>query len=306
MAFALVGSWGIVLQVDAAGGGADQKADGMPADPATLVTIKGAIALARKGEAVQASDVKESISDPVARKVVEWAILCSGNNEIDFQRYFAFISDNPGWPNIGLLRRRAEAALWKERLDPPTVRAYFDKDQPLTAQGKFALARALLLEGHRADSQNLVREAWRYDNFSGDLEAQVLDVFRDLITDADHKARMDMQLYAGDVDDAVRSANRAGGNAPVIAKARVAAIKKAADAKAHPDGVPAPRLHTSPRSRKAPAIRSPSHAPPIGRAARRSISARPTTLVRITRRRPATRPPITASSHERGSGSRTL
>src|SRR5262244_3574797 len=239
LAFAIVSVLGIVLQVDAAGGGPDQKADAMPADPATLATIKGAIALARKGEPAQASDVKESISDPVARKVVEWAILCSGNNEVDFQRYVAFISDNPGWPNIGLLRRRAEAALWKERLDPPTVRAYFDKNQPLTAQGKFALARALLLESHRADAQNLVRETWRYNNFSGDLERQVLDVFRDLVTDADQKARMDMQLYAADVDGAMRSANRADGNAPVIAKARVAVIKKAADAKAQMDGVPA-------------------------------------------------------------------
>src|SRR5215813_14117307 len=239
MVFAIVSVLGIVLQVDAAGGGPDQKADAMPSDPATLATIKGAIALARKGELAQASDVKESISDPVARKVVEWAILCSGNNEVDFQRYVAFISDNPGWPNIGLLRRRAEAALWKERLDPPTVRAYFDKDQPLTAQGKFALARALLLEGDRADAQNLVREAWRYDNFSGDLEAQILDVFRDLITDTDHKTRMDMRLYAEDVDAAMRSANRAAGNARVIAIARIAVIKKAADAKAQLDGVPA-------------------------------------------------------------------
>ena len=169
--------------------------------------------------------------------MVEWAILRS--KEVDFQRYVAFISDNPSWPNIGLLRRRAEAALWKERLDPQIVRAYFGKDQPLTAQGKFALARALLLEGDRADAQNLVREAWRYDNFSGDLEAQILDVFRDLITDADHKTRMDIRLYAEDVDGAMRSANRAGGNAPVIAKARVAVIKKAADAKAQLDGVPA-------------------------------------------------------------------
>src|SRR5262252_10192156 len=191
MAFAIVSVLGIVLQVDAAGGGPDQNADAMPADPATLATIKGAIALVRKGEPAQASDIKASISDPVARKVVEWAILCSGINEVDFQRYVAFISDNPGWPNIGLLRRRAEVALWKERLDPPTVRAYFDKDQPLTAQGKFALARALLLEGDRADAQNHVRKAWRYDNFSGDLEAQILDVFRDLITDTDHKTRMD-------------------------------------------------------------------------------------------------------------------
>jgi soluble lytic murein transglycosylase len=225
------------LQVDAAGVGPDQKADALPSDPATLATIKTAIALARKGELAQASDVKESMSDPIARNVVEWAILRS--KEVDFRRYVAFISENPSWPNIGLLRRRAEAALWKERLDPQTVRAYFDKDQPLTAQGKFALARALLLEGDRADAQKLVREAWRHDNFSGALEAQILDVFGDLITDADHKTRMDMRLYAEDVDGAMRSANRAGGNAPVIAKARVAVIKKAADTKAQLDGMPA-------------------------------------------------------------------
>jgi len=235
--FAVVSALGIDLQVDAAGVGPDQKADALLRDSATLATIKTAIARARKGGLAQASDVKESINDPVARNMVEWAILRS--KEVEFQRYVAFISDNPGWPNIGLLRRRAEAALWKERLDPQTVRAYFDKDQPLTAHGKFALARALVLEGNRADAQNLVREAWRYDNFSGDLEAQVLDVFRDLITDADHKARVDMQLYAEDVNGAMRSANRADGNAPVIAKARVAVIKKAADAKAQMDGVPA-------------------------------------------------------------------
>ena len=243
-AFAIVSVLGIVFQVDTAGGGDDQKADTVPADAATsslpspdLAAVKAAIALARKGELAQASDVKESMSDPIARNVVEWAILRS--KEVDFQRYVAFISDNPSWPNIGLLRRRAEAALWKERLDPQIVRGYFGKDQPLTAQGKFALARALLLEGDQADAQNLVREAWRDDNFSGALEAQILDVFGDLITDADHKTRMDMRLYAEDVDGAMRSANRAGGNAPVIAKGRVAVIKKAADAKAQLDGVPA-------------------------------------------------------------------
>jgi hypothetical protein len=48
-----------------------------------------------------------------------------------------------------------------------TVRAYFGKDQPLTAQGKLALARALLLEGHRADAQNLVREMSPLSTTSG-------------------------------------------------------------------------------------------------------------------------------------------
>ena len=87
--------------------------------------------------------------------------------------------------------------------------------------------------------RNSFAKSWRYDNFSGDLEAQILDVFKNLITDVDHKTRMDMRLYAADVDGAMRSASRAGGNAPAIAKARVAVIKKAADAKAQLDGVPA-------------------------------------------------------------------
>jgi soluble lytic murein transglycosylase len=204
-----------------------------------LAAVKEAITLARKGELAQASDVQNRIADPVARKVLEWAILRTDNNEIDFRRYVAFISHNQSWPSIGLLRRRAEAALWKERLDPQTVRAYFGKDQPLTAMGKFALARALLLQGDRAGAQNLIREAWRYESFSGDLEAQVLDAFKELITSSDHKARMDMRLYVEDADGAMRSADRAGDNALVIADARIAVIKKAANAKAQLDAVPA-------------------------------------------------------------------
>jgi soluble lytic murein transglycosylase len=203
-----------------------------------LAAVKEAIALARKGEPPQTNDVQKRIGDRVARKVAEWAILRSASNEVAFRRYAAFIFDNPSWPGIGFLRRRMEAALWRERPDPQTVHTYFGKDRPLTAQGKFALARALLLQGDRVGAQNLVREAWRYDNFSGDLEAQILDVFRDLINNADHKARMDIRLYAEDTDAAMRSANRVGGNAPVIAKARIAVIKKAANAKAQLDGVP--------------------------------------------------------------------
>src|SRR4029077_5732981 len=103
----------------------------------------------------------------------------------------------------------------------------------------FALAPALLLGRDRVHAENLGCAALGYGTFSGDLEAQILDVFRDLITAADHKTRMDMRLYAEHVDAALRSANRAAGNAPLIATARTAVIKKAADAKAQLDGVPA-------------------------------------------------------------------
>ena len=117
---------------------------------------------ARKGER-RGHASAETISDPVARKLVEWAILRSDDNEVDYSRYVAFITENPSWPSIGLLRRRAEAALWQDQPDPATVRAFSAGTQPTTAKGKFALARALLLQGDRAGAQGLVREAWRND-----------------------------------------------------------------------------------------------------------------------------------------------
>jgi soluble lytic murein transglycosylase len=207
---------------------------------ADLATLKEAIAAARKGSSSHAGDLQKTISDPLARKLVEWAILRSDDSEsIELGRYMAFIAENPSWPAVGLLRRRAEATLWSDRPDPASVRSYFGREKPTTAKGKFALARALLLQGERAAAQGLVRDAWRNDVFSNELESPALDIFKDLITPADHKARMDMRLYAEDAEGALRAANRAGGNAPAIAKARIAVIKKAGNAKALLDAVPA-------------------------------------------------------------------
>jgi soluble lytic murein transglycosylase len=225
-----------------------------------IAALKEAVSAARRGRASQAEDLQKTISDPVARKLVEWAILRSDDTEsIEFNRYMAFIAENPSWPAVGVLRRRAEATLWSDRRDPAFVRAFFANGTracassasmsaanrvdptcgPTSTKGKFALARALLLQGDRASAQSLVREAWRSDNFSGELENLALDVFGELITSSDHKARMDMRLYVEDADGALRAANRAGGNAPAIAKARIAVFTKASNAKALLDALPA-------------------------------------------------------------------
>jgi len=52
-------------------------------------------------------------SDPVTRKLVEWVLLRDSDSVAGFDRFAAFIRDNPDWPSIPLLRRRAEARLWR-------------------------------------------------------------------------------------------------------------------------------------------------------------------------------------------------
>jgi soluble lytic murein transglycosylase len=201
--------------------------------------VKEAITLARQGKSTRATELQRTIGDPVARKLIEWAILRADDNGVDFSRYAAFIAANPSWASIHVMRRRAEAMLWVEKPDPATVRGFFAKWEPLTAKGRFTLARAMLAQGDRAGAQAQVRQAWWNDSFGEDLESQALETFGGMVTAADHKSRMDMRLYAEDVDGAMRSANRIGGNAVLIAKAHAAVIKKAPNAKALLDAVPA-------------------------------------------------------------------
>jgi soluble lytic murein transglycosylase len=210
---------------------------------ADLATVKEAITLARNSKTGQVTDLQKNIGDPLARKLVEWVLLRSENNTADFSRYAAFVGANPSWPSIGLLRRRAEAMVWQEQPEPASVRAIFAKEQPYSVKGHLALARALLALGERAGAQAQVREPWRNEALSMDLEDQIMDTFRDILTPADHRARMDMRFYVEDVDGGLRAASRAGATAMAISKAWAAVIRKAPNVKALLEAVPAEASH---------------------------------------------------------------
>jgi soluble lytic murein transglycosylase len=207
--------------------------------PADLAAVKRALEAVRRGRSGEATEIAKDLADPAARKVIEWAILRSPDPGATFERYAAFVRANPTWPSTGMLRRRAEGALWDDRRDANTVRAYFAATPPQSGKGRLALAKALLAQGDRAGAAELVREAWRRDSFTGDAEQQVIDLFRDLLTRADHKARMDRFLYTDEREVALRAANRLGGNDLAIAKARLAVNAKTANAGALLDAVPA-------------------------------------------------------------------
>ena len=211
--------------------------------PLDLAAVKQVIDLAHKGRPDEATNIAGTISDPLARKLAEWVILRSDDADLDFPRYAAFIAANPSWPSIMTLRRRAEAALWQRQVDPQTVIAFFNSDPPQTAKGRFALARALLAKGDRAGAQTAVREAWRKDGFSAELEAQARATFAGLITAADDKARMDARFDVEDDDAGLRAAHQLDSVQLAIAKARTAVINKSANAKALLDAVPAAAQH---------------------------------------------------------------
>ena len=201
--------------------------------------LENVIELIRKHKPDDASEVEATISDPVAKKLAEWLILRSDNNNVTVERYRAFLNANPSWPSQIFLRKRLEAALWDDRREDAVAWSWFENESPLTAKGRFALAKAMLARGDRANAERLVREAWHSDPMSEDTENTALDLFGSLLTAGDNKARMDFFLYTIENESsAMRAAKRLGGGYVALAKARLASLKKAANAKALLDAVP--------------------------------------------------------------------
>nr|WP_028345647.1 lytic transglycosylase domain-containing protein [Bradyrhizobium murdochi] len=201
--------------------------------------LEKVIELVRKQKAGDATQVQATISDPVARKLAEWLILRSDNNNASVERYRAFVSANPSWPSQTFLRRRIEAALWDDRRDDSTVWSWFENESPLSGKGKFALAKAMLARGDRANAERLVREAWRHDGMSEDTENAALDMFGALLTVGDHKARMETLLYGTEQETGgMRAAKRLGSGHVALAKARIAANKKSSNLRTLLEAVP--------------------------------------------------------------------
>jgi soluble lytic murein transglycosylase len=202
-----------------------------------LAGVKQAIDLVRKSKIGEATAIKQTLDDAADRKLVEWYILRHPNCEASSARYAAFMAENPSWPSMRLLRRRAEMRLWQEQSDPATVLRFID-GKPASALGRFAMARALVATGDRDAAEREVRTAWHSDELSEKSEANALEIFHDIVTREDHRARMDKRIGAKDLSGAMRAARHLGSNDISIVKACAAAMANSTKSLELLDAVP--------------------------------------------------------------------
>jgi peptidoglycan lytic transglycosylase len=186
-----------------------------------LAAVKQEIRLVQQHKFSEAMALAASINDPVAQKLVEWAYLRDPESPADFDRYNAFLQANTEWSSM-LLRRRAEARLWQKRRDAATVRRFVG-DQPISAQGRLAVARVLLDKGDRAGASREVRAVWQSSELSEELEAAIVKTFPGELTADDDVVRMDRRIGAKDFGAAMRTAKRLGSAHVAIVKACEAA-----------------------------------------------------------------------------------
>ncbi len=208
------------------------------APPNPAVTGLGlALDLYRKGDMTGGDRAKSELPDPLDRELSEWAAVHFGL--VSFDRIAAFTREHPDWPVMAALRRRAEEALLAARKPAVAVRTFFAERPPTGAEGKVALALALRTAGADEEAKALVRDAWRTHIFGSEFEAKVLDLFGGVLTQVDHRERMERFLLKESWASALRAAAYAGNDYVLLAKARIAVAQQTGDAQKALDAVPA-------------------------------------------------------------------
>jgi soluble lytic murein transglycosylase len=157
--------------------------------------VNSALLAARTGNAAAIIAARDSMSDPLARRIAEWALVDAAPTAVSFAEMDQARRDLAGWPRAAKRQAAAERLIETGGLTPAQVVAWFDGAEPTTAEGAMALASALQATYHGAEAQALVRHFWRDRVFEADVQARFLARFGSLLTQDDHIRRADILLY---------------------------------------------------------------------------------------------------------------
>ena len=157
--------------------------------------LRRGVAAAKAGDFSGAQLAQTSISNPVARKIVLWAIIDTMPDRLSFAQLDQARSDLAGWPRKNGRQLAAERQLEAAALGPQKTVDWFAGADPQSPEGAMALAAAYQALSRPADAQALIRRFWREKAFEADIQRTMLARFGPLLTMDDHIRRADTLLF---------------------------------------------------------------------------------------------------------------
>lgn len=159
-----------------------------------MALFQQGLAAARARDVIGTQSIMSRISDPTARKLVEWALVDTSDKQLSYADLARAQTDLADWPRGDLRRAAGERALNMANAPADTVLAFFNGSAPTTAEGAIALAGALEQKGQRREAQDLIRDWWRTRSFEEAQQSVIASRWGGWLTADDHVARLNMLL----------------------------------------------------------------------------------------------------------------
>ncbi len=179
------------------GPGADamRGAAAMPVYGSEAAKLHDAIEAAKSGDVARASTIQAALADPIAQRVVEWAMIDNAGTKLSFFDLDTASRQMVGWPHAARRRAVAERVMEASAVSPQQVIEWFTGQGPDTPEGAMALAAAYQAQGRASDAQTLIRDFWRNHVFEVDPQSRMRARFGAFLTPDDDAQRLETLLY---------------------------------------------------------------------------------------------------------------
>ncbi|MGZ3306221.1 MAG: lytic transglycosylase domain-containing protein, partial [Asticcacaulis sp.] len=153
-------------------------------------TLQAALQSVRTHSFTEADSLAHSLSNPVARKIVTWAIINNDGDIYSFASLDAARRDLWGWPREAKRQIAAEKMIATSGMSPQQVADWFSGSPPQSVEGATALITAYGLLNRTSDAQALAKQWWRTQVFDSLAQANFYSAFGKYLTPDDNKARL--------------------------------------------------------------------------------------------------------------------
>ena len=195
-------------------------------EPDDQTSLRRALDFADQADWKRAYEAVSPVNRPIARQIIEWTQMNDTRGRLDFQTRIQFIAEHPHWPRMNVLMRHAEMSLTGKEPAEDVI-TWFDKNPPVTSDGKRGLVDAMVRAGRAEEARALIAETWIEATFTRSEERRYYNRHKTVLTDEHHKARLERLLWDRHINSARRMIRRVDRDTQRLAQARIALMTSA-------------------------------------------------------------------------------
>ncbi|MGB0908598.1 MAG: lytic transglycosylase domain-containing protein, partial [Maricaulaceae bacterium] len=133
---------------------------------------------------------------PTAKDSLRWLRAYRDPN-VSFNELNYVITNLNDWPRMTPIRKKAEVKLLRKPSLISNPVAWLEQTEPVSGEGRLALANAYYRQGQMAQGDKWLKYAWRESKLTRDLQRQIYKRHKDRLTPEDHQLRADYLIWLG-------------------------------------------------------------------------------------------------------------
>jgi len=158
--------------------------------------FKSALSAANRRSWSSVEKYRDRIQDPVAKDILYWIQAVRDPNASVAEMSYV-INNLSDWPRVSSIQAKAEYKIFDSPKSASETVSWFAGREPVSGEGRAALANAYYSLGDTANGDQWLKLAWREAKLTRDRQKRIYQKHKDRLSSDDHAARGDHLIWEG-------------------------------------------------------------------------------------------------------------